>query len=236
MTQRPLGELEAIIGYTFDDATLLQTALTHSSFVNENKSKDLLLTSNERLEYLGDAVLEFVISCELFDAFPDCDEGYLTQFRQQLVKEETLARVARGISLSDFLLVGKGLIGDRDRPSILCDALEALFAAVYLDSRDRQPDAAREVILRLMRLEIETGRLLRGGDYKTRMLQLVQGDGEDVLSYETVREDGPPHDRIFEVVARLNNSNIVGHGIGKTKREAEQNAAKEALILFGING
>ncbi len=227
-----LLELEEKLGYHFRDSALLKTALTHASYVNENKSKDVLLTSYERLEYLGDTVLQFTISCELFDTFPDCDEGYLTQFRQHLVREETLARVAHVIGLEQYLLLGKGEQGARQRPSLLSDALEAIFAAVYLDSREDKPDAAKDVVLRLMKHEFETCRLLRGGDYKTRILQLVQGDGEDILTYEIIREDGPPHDRIFEVVARLN-SNVVGHGIGRSKREAEQNAAKEALSLFG---
>ncbi len=235
MTHPSIDILQEKIGYHFHDSSLLLTALTHASYVNEHKSGGMILSSYERLEYLGDAVLQFVISCELYEAFPDCDEGYLTQFRQHLVREETLARVAASIALYDYLLLGKGEQGDAKRPSLLSDCLEALFAAVYLDSKEQGIDMARRVILQLMKQEFEACRILRGGDYKTRMIQLVQGDGEDILSYEVVREEGPPHDRTFHVVARLN-SNIVGHGTGKSKREAEQNAAKEALALFGILG
>ncbi len=226
--------LQEKIGYRFISIDLLLTALTHTSYVNENRDKDILLTSNERLEFLGDAVLQQTVSAELYHAFPDCKEGYLTQFRQHLVCEATLARVAMKISLGDYLLLGKGEQGDRQRASLLSDALEAVFGAVYLDSEERDPNAAARVIMSLLREEFESCKKIRGGDYKTRMLQLVQGDGEDMLTYEVVSESGPAHDRVFEVVARLNNSNIVGRGVGKTKREAEQNAAKEALALFGI--
>ncbi len=226
--------LQQKLGYTFHTPDLLLTALTHTSYVNENKDRDVLLHSNERLEFLGDAILQQTVSVELYRAFPDCTEGYLTQFRQHLVCEATLARVAEKIALGEYLLLGKGEQGDRHRASLLSDALEAVFAAVYLDSQGYMPEAAAQVIKTLMREEFESCRKLRGGDYKTRMLQLVQGDGEDLLTYEVVGESGPAHDRVFEVVARLNNSNIVGRGVGKTKREAEQNAAKEALALFGI--
>ncbi len=226
--------LQEKLGYRFRTPELLLTALTHSSYVNENKDRDVLLVSNERLEFLGDAILQQAVSAELYRAFPDCAEGYLTQFRQRLVCESTLARVAERISLGDYLLLGKGEQHDRHRASLLSDALEALFAAVYLDADGEDPGAASHVIMHLLHDEFESCRNLRGGDYKTRMLQLVQGDGEDMLTYEVVSESGPAHDRVFEVVARLNNSNIVGRGTGKSKREAEQNAAKEALALFGI--
>ncbi len=230
---KDLKELEKQIGYQFHNPALLKKAMTHSSYVNEVKDRDPLAESNERLEFLGDAILQQEISAELYDMFMDCKEGYLTQFRQHLVCEGTLARVATSIHLGDFLYLGRGEKNGKDRPSLLSDALEALFAAVYLDSRDSDSTAAGSVIRRLMQKEFETCRNLRGGDYKTRMLQLVQGGGEDILTYEVVRETGPAHDRVFEVVARLN-SNIVGHGKGKSKREAEQNAAKEALALFGL--
>jgi ribonuclease-3 len=228
-----LEALQNAIGYRFRDLRLLKTALTHSSYVNEAKEKDPLTESNERLEFLGDAVLQQAISVKLYDTFPDSAEGYLTQFRQHLVCEATLARVAGSIGLGEHLYLGRGEQAGRERPSLLSDALEALFAAVYLDSRAEDDTEASKLIARLMDHEFESCRKLRGGDYKTRLLQLVQGDGEDSLSYMVVREDGPAHDRIFEVEARLN-SNVVGRGTGKSIKEAEQNAAKEALALFGI--
>ncbi len=227
-------QLQEKLGYIFKAPELLLNALTHTSYVNENKDRDILLISNERLEFLGDAILQEAVSVELYHAFPDCSEGYLTQFRQHLVCEATLARVAETINLGDYLLLGRGEMSARHRPSLLSDTLEAVFAAVYLDSRSDEPTAAARVIKTLLQSEFESCRKLRGGDYKTRMLQLVQGDGEDMLTYEVISESGPAHERVFEVVARLNNSNIVGRGVGKSKREAEQNAAKEALALFGI--
>lgn len=230
---RALEELQNTIRYQFQNIDLLKTALTHTSYVNENRERDPLATSNERLEFLGDAVLQQTISVELYHTFSDCTEGYLSQFRQHLVCEETLARVAAKIDLGAYLFLGKGEQSGRERPSLLSDALEALFGAVYLDSCDRSPTTAPGFIMRLMCDEFETCRIMRGGDYKTRMQQLVQGDGEDVLTYEIVSETGPAHERTFEVVARLN-SNIVGRGRGRSKREAEQNAAREALELFGI--
>ena len=228
-----LVQLQHRLGYTFCDEYLLRQALTHSSYVNENREKDPLTQSNERLEFLGDAILQQTVSVELYHLFPDLNEGTLTQFRQHLVCEGTLARVADRLDLGSYLFVGRGVEGDRRRPKLLADALEALLAAVYLDARDTHPGACEALILRLLSEELDACRRLRGGDYKTRMMQLVQGDGEDILTYEVVSESGPAHDRCFEVVARLN-SNVVGHGHGKTKKEAEQMAAREALALFGI--
>lgn len=228
-----LDELQHRIHYQFHNLDLLKTALTHSSYVNEMADKDPLATSNERLEFLGDAILQQTISVELYHTFPDYDEGYLTEFRQHLVCEATLARVATKINLGEFLLLGRGGQADKNRPSILSNALEALFGAVYLDSCDRSPTTAPGLIMRLICEEFETCRIMLGGDYKTRLQQLVFETGEEQLVYEVASESGPPHDRAFEVLVKLN-SNVVGRGRGKSKREAEQNAARDALSLFGI--
>ena len=228
-----LEELQQVIRYQFQNVGLLRTALTHTSYVNEHREKDPLATSYERLEFLGDAVLQQTVSVELYHTFTDSTEGYLTEFRQHLVCEDTLARVANKIGLGNYLYLGRGEQGDRERPALLADALEALFGAVYLDSCDRSPTTAPGLIMRLLCEEFETCRIILGGDYKTRLQQLVLSDGEDVLTYEIVAEGGLPHEREYEVVARLN-SNVVGTGKGKSKREAEQNAARDALSLFGI--
>ena len=224
--------LEERIGYCFNDERYLLTALTHASYLNENLQKDPLAVSNERLEFLGDAVIEEIISTYLYETFPESAVGYLTEIRQHLVCEATLARIASDISLGDYLRVGQGENDHRDRPALLSDALEALIAAVYLDT-GKDSLRTRAFTLKLFSHEIAACRRERGGDYKTRLLQLVQSDGNDLLSYEVERETGPAHDRVFEVIARLN-SNVIGHGRGKTKKEAEQNAAKEALLLFGM--
>lgn len=223
--------LEESIGYRFNDEEILRTALTHTSYVNENKAKNPLICSSERLEFLGDSVLELVISTYLYETFPESTEGELSEYRQHLVCEATLAHAAKHISLGNYLLLGQGECGNRERLSLLADAMEAVIGAVYLDSR-KDGDSVRDVVLRLLSEEIAYCRNLRGGDYKSRLLQLVQGDGTDILTFEST-ETGPAHDRMFEAFARLN-SNVIGHGFGKKKKEAEQNAAREALLLFGM--
>lgn len=226
-------ELELHIGYRFQNKTLLQTALTHSSYTNECR-KDVAVVCNERMEFLGDAVLQIIISEHLYKEYPQNAEGYLTKVRQHLVCEETLAKLAKKISLGDFLILGKGeeQNAGRQHNSILADAFEALLAAIYLDS-SCDTSFLTIFLLGLMRDELKQCEKIRGGDYKTKLQQLVQQDGNDILKYIVTAESGPDHNKIFEVDAMLN-SNVVGHGSGRSKREAEQNAAKEALFLFGV--
>ncbi len=227
--------LEEKIGYVFKDKTLLKTALTHSSFYNENKKKTDVTPSNERLEFLGDTILEIVISEYLYNTFPEDKEGVLTQIRQRLVCESALASASRRIELGDFLFLGKGddLGGARERNSVLADAFEALLAAVYLDNGENGLCVAKELILSLMKNQLENC-YSNYGDYKTQLQQLVEQDGKEILYYEVISEKGPAHERIFTVAAKLN-SNTIGTGEGRSKREAEQKAAREALLLFGIN-
>lgn len=227
--------LEEKIGYIFKDKTLLRTALTHSSFYNENKNKINAVGSNERLEFLGDTVLEIVISEYLFKAFPTENEGVLTQIRQRLVCESALASVSRRIGLGDFLFLGKGddTSGARDRNSVLADAFEALIAAIYLDNTEGDLSVVKELVISLMKNQLENC-YSNYGDYKTQLQQLVEQDGREMLYYEVVSESGPAHKRTFTVAAMLN-SNRIGIGEGHSKREAEQKAAREALLLFGIN-
>ncbi len=225
-------ELEEKLGYRFEDRTLLYRAVTHSSYANEERSKNRPTVSNERLEFLGDAVLELYISSYLYYKYPRDPEGNLTRMRQKLVCEETLAAAARAIGLGEYLLIGKGeeQTGSRERPSILADALEALVAAVHIDSGEAETE---RLILFLFGDALDSCARLMMGDCKTRLQQLVQQDGIEELTYRVVREDGPEHNRHFEVEARIN-SNVVGRGSGKSKRDAEQNAAREALRLFGV--
>ena len=224
---RDAKELEQSIGYSFHDADLLQSALIHSSYANEMKGKIPGVRSNERLEFLGDAVLEEIVSRYLYATYPDEGEGKLTLLRKSLVCEETLADEARSLSLGDYLFLGHGeeMQGSRDLPSILADAFEALIAAIRLDGGS---DAAEDFIRRTV-----LSRSCSDVDYKTRLQQLVQQDGIEQLSYRVIREDGPEHNKTFLVEAMIN-SNPVGRGIGRSKRDAEQNAAREALSLFGI--
>ena len=226
--------LQKAIGYTFETPALLTEALTHSSYTNECKAKGVRTPCNERLEFLGDAVLQIRISDELFTRYPDCAEGFLTKMRQVLVCEGTLAGVAKRICLGEYLYLGKGeeQTHGRERESILADAFEALLAAVYLDS-GKDEAFIRLYLLRLMEKEISHSASGQGGDYKSRLQQLVQQDGSEHLEYLTVGETCPDHNKTYTVEARIN-SNVVGRGTGHTKKEAEMAAAKEALALFGI--
>ncbi|MBR5043749.1 MAG: ribonuclease III [Clostridia bacterium] len=215
------------MGNSFRDSGLLLAALTHSSYANEMKGKIPGIKSNERLEFLGDAILEEIVTRYLYATYPDAGEGELTRLRKSIVCEETLAAAARSIELGDYLFLGHGeeMQGSRALDSILADALEALVAAVRLDGGIEQ---AENLIKRTV-----LSQKVSDADYKTRLQQLVQQDGIEELSYRVVREDGPEHSKVFEVEAMIN-SNPVGRGTGKTKRDAEQMAAREALILFGI--
>jgi len=230
---RNLEELEQYTGYHFRDIRFLTTALTHSSYTNECR-KDSGIVCNERMEFLGDAVLQIIISDYLYREFPDSAEGYLTKFRQHLVCEETLAKLAKKIHLGEFLILGKGEEQNNGRAhdSILADAFEAVLAAIYMDA-GHDTVFLTVFLIGLMREELKHCERIRGGDFKTKLQQLVQQDGNDVLKYVVTAESGPDHHKTFEVDAMLN-SNVVGHGIGRSKREAEQAAAREALLLFGV--
>lgn len=226
--------LEKIIGYKFNDYAKLQTALTHSSYSNELRGRGLNLPSNERLEFLGDAVLEITISEYLYSNYKELDEGTLTKMRQHLVCEKTLSKIAAEIELGEYINLGRGeeMIDCRRRPKVLADALEAVFAAVYLDASECGGDF-RAVILNLIRDEIENAIFMKHGDYKTRLQELVEKDGSAILEYVVTEESGPEHDKTFTVEAKVNN-NVVGKGVSKSKKDAEMCAAKMALELFGV--
>lgn len=223
------------IGYDFHDLKLLDSALTHSSYTNEMRSRGIRAESNESLEFLGDAVLQIVISELLFDRFRRQGEGTLTKMRQKLVCEATLASVAMKISLGDYLNIGSSEegIGLRKNPKILANALEALIGAVYTDDRESGKGLKYSSVVRLL-LEGEIEQIAKSGitDYKTTLQQFVEKNAGSVLRYEYT-EQGPEHDKTFTAHAYINN-NKVGTGTGTTKRMAEMNAAKEALSLFGI--
>lgn len=223
--------LEKEIKYSFGDASLLTTALTHSSYCNEHR-KNGILQSNERCEFLGDSILSVITAEFLFHRFKDCDEGFLTRTRAALVCEDTLAQFANKISLGDYMLFGKGesaAAGGRHRKSTLADAFEALIAAIYLDGG---MEKAKAFVLPFIESSVDL--VIKAGteDYKSRLQRIVQQTPEEVLSYNLVGEDGPPHNRVFSYEVYLN-SNLLGKGKGRSKREAEQAAAREALILLG---
>ncbi len=228
-------ELQAALGYDFHDISYLQVALTHTSYTNEMKSKGYRSESNEALEFLGDAVLQIVISEVLFDRYKLQGEGSLTKMRQRLVCEDTLATLAAGLKLGDYLNVGSSeeTIGLRSKSKALADALEAVVAAVYMDDRENgRGTKFRCVIINLYGAEID--RLVSKGDddYKTMLQKFVEKSGDSILEYRA-RESGPEHEKRFSVKAYINN-NLVGEGVGRTKRSAEMEAARHALELFGI--
>ena len=228
-------ELQEKIGYTFFDVKLLETALTHSSYSNEQKSHGLNFSSNERLEFLGDAVLQMVISEHLFDIYKSQSEGSLTKMRQHIVCEKTLSKIAAEISLGDYIHLGRGeeATDCRSRPKVLADAIEALFGAVYIDCSYSSSTKYKDVIIALLSNEISRVSERQKGDYKTLLQQLVEKDGAATLEYVVIQESGPEHDKMFTVVAKVNN-NIVGRGEAKSKKNAEMKAAKMALTLFGV--
>jgi len=233
----PLGidEFERRVGYTFRNKTLIETALTHSSYSNELKVRKVECECNERLEFLGDSVLSIIVSEYLFEHYSDRHaEGDLTRMRADVVCERALAGYSQKIGLGQFLRLGRGedKNNGRERKSILADAFEATLAAVFLDSGAQSDGSARELLLRLLSDELRNCKRNRGGDYKTKLQQFIQQNGADILKYELVSEDGPDHDKHFVVRAMLN-SNEIGRGEGRSKKEAEQQAACQALSLFG---
>ena len=232
----PIERLEAAIGYSFKDKSLLRRAMTHSSHSNETGERNHHLLCNERLEFLGDSVLSIAVSRYLYATYPDDGEGILTNMRKDVVCAEALARYARRIGIGDCLLLGKGeaQTGGCDKENILADAFEALLAAIYLDAGDRAMAIIDAFLLPLVEKDLSE-LISKGidGDYKTPLQQLVQQTEGDVLEYVLIRADGPDHQKTFEVEVRVN-SNPCGRGIGTSKRKAEQAAAKAALKVFGI--
>ncbi|MBO5218388.1 MAG: ribonuclease III [Clostridia bacterium] len=235
MEKLPLSPsvLEERIGYKYKNIQLLIDALTHSSFANEMKPKGETVVFNERLEFLGDSVLSIIVSDYLYRQYPDTPEGDLTRIRASAVCEKTLGKLAMELGLGKFMRLGHGeeLSKGRERISILADAFEALLASIYLDSgsRDAVEYFLMPRVIPEIRSFIENG---KNKDYKTLLQQIVQQERGEILEYVLTGESGPDHAKVFEIEARLN-SNVIGHGRGRSKREAEQLAAKEALVLFG---
>ncbi|MBD5118297.1 MAG: ribonuclease III [Clostridiales bacterium] len=218
-----MNELEEKLGYHFRDRGLLEHAMTHSSYANEHRGAGL--TSNERLEFLGDSVLGVVVADYLFQKHPDMPEGELTRTRAALVCEGSLHEVAKSLNLGRYLRLGRGedAGGGRKRPSILADATEAMLAAVYLDGG---MEAVRPIIQALI-LDKEREKSA-DRDYKTALQELVQRKPGAAVSYRLARESGPDHCRSFEMEASVD-GRVIGMGAGRTKKEAEQMAAKAAL-------
>ena len=218
-----IKKFEEVIGYHFKNEKLLRQALTHSSYANERHMKKH--SDNERLEFLGDAVLEIISSDFLYRNYPDKPEGELTKLRASIVCEPTLALCTKEISLGDYLLLGNGedQTGGRERKSILSDALEAVIGAIYLDGGFAN---AKEFVLKYILTDIEHKQLFY--DSKTILQEVVQGEHAS-LTYELTDESGPDHNKSFSVNACIGDR-VIGSGSGHTKKAAEQEAAYQALL------
>ena len=225
-----LEELEKKLGYTFQDRKLLEHALCHSSYANERHWDRL--ENNERLEFLGDAVLELITSEYLYKNYPKMPEGKATRTRASIVCEQTLALCARDLGLGDWLRLGKGeeLTGGRDRDSITSDAMEALLGAVYLDGGFAN---AKEFVHHFILNDIEHKKLFY--DSKTILQEQIQSETEVPIHYELIKEEGPDHNKRFTVQVLLE-TEVLGTGCGRTKKAAEQEAAYRALLTRKKNG
>ena len=224
-----IKEFEQKIGYQFQNRNYLETALTHSSF---NREKNTKHQDNERLEFLGDAFFDAVISVELYERLKHVTEGKLTKTRALIVCESALAQVARGYELGSYLNLGHGedTGGGRHKDSILADSMEAVIGAIYLDGGyQAMQNFVKKSFSRMIDQAID-GKLF--SDYKSEVQEILQGKGKPVtIAYETDREEGPAHDKTFFVHLSCNGE-ILGKGIGKSKKEAEQNAAKQTLEML----
>lgn len=234
ITNERIKELESLqekLNYYFHDIELLDTALTHSSYANEHNLH--ISKCNERLEFLGDTVINLVVSKYLYNKYPFYPEGELTKIRAKVVCEPSLAFVARNIELGKYLLLGKGeeATGGRERESILADASEAITGAILIDS-----DFETVNLLLLSNFEADIVHAVAKGDlfidYKTELQERLQKVTKGKIEYFVTKEEGPDHNKLFYIDVTINND-VIGSGIGRNKKEAEQMAAKEALILMG---
>lgn len=221
-----LAALQQTLGIVFNNTSLLEQALVHSSYFNENPG--LVRTSNERLEFLGDAILGLVAAEKLYQDYPHFAEGEMTRLRSALVRRETLTRMAKAIGLGDYLYLGRGeeSTGGRNKPVNLASALEAVIAAVFID---QGLPTARDFILRLLDAELQ--KVIRQGkvvDYKSQLQEITQSRGQQIPTYHVVETTGPDHSRTFTVEVRLGEV-VLGRGSGKSKKLAETQAARSAL-------
>jgi ribonuclease-3 len=223
-----LAALQKTLGISFNDLSLLEQALVHSSYINENPG--LALTSNERLEFLGDAILGFIVAEELYQRFPNLSEGEMTKLRSSVVCRDALSRMARAISLGNYLYLGRGeeASGGRRKPANLASALEAIIAAIFLD---QGLAAARDFVLRATSQELNKG---AEADYKSQLQELIQARQQEKPTYQVIAVAGPDHDRTFTVEVRVAD-NVLGRGSGKSKKAAEAEAARSALAQLSTN-
>lgn len=235
MQRFDIEELEKSIGYVFKNKELLKEALTHSSYSNELRARHKISRCNERLEFLGDSVLSVIVSEYLFSTYTELPEGELSTMRSALVQSQALASYSRALGVGDFLYLGNGeeKNNGRERQSTLENVFEAIVAAIYLDAGEKGFKMAESFVLPIIKAQLSDNEFaIKSTDAKTELQQLIQQVEGDFLEYRVVAESGPDHNKTFSVVAMLN-SNVIGKGEGRSKREAEQAAAREALKLFG---
>lgn len=222
---RLFRQLQERIGVRFEDGSLLRKAFTHSSYVNEHRKKPY--EDNERLEFLGDAVLELTVSEYLYDKYPMMSEGELTKLRAAIVCEPSLVLFANELNFGDIVLLGKGeeMTGGRKRPALLADAFEAFIGALYLDQGLKK---TQSLLSRVVFPKVDVGAFSHVMDFKSQLQEVVQRDGTGALEYKILKEHGPAHNRIFDSQVLLNGK-VLGEGKGRSKKEAEQHAAQMAL-------
>ncbi len=223
-----MESLQTKLNYKFNNIELLKNALIHSSYANEVRGNT---HSNERLEFLGDSVLSIIVADHIFHRYPNMPEGELTRLRASLVCEKSLCAFSRELGIGDYLKLGKGedKNGGRERDSILADAFEAVLAAIYLDGG---MTAAKNHIMNTVLRDLKHHSEDSFKDYKTTLQEIIQRNPEENVSYILIDESGPDHDKQFTVAVHLN-SNVIGTGSGKSKKQAEQMAARQALKLMG---
>jgi ribonuclease-3 len=218
-------ELQESVGFDFKNIELLQNAFTHSSYVNEHRHENL--KDNERLEFLGDAVLELTVSDYLFNKYPDMAEGQMTKMRAAIVCEPSLVEFAEMVHFSKYIRLGKGeeKAGGRTRPALLADVFESFIGALYLDNGIQ---AVIRFLERLVFPKIDTGIYMQTVDFKTQLQEIVQRDRDVLIQYDILGETGPAHNKAFEAQVVVNGQ-VLGKGTGRTKKQAEQNAAEYAI-------
>lgn len=224
-------ELQESVGFTFTDRNLLKTAFTHSSYVNEHRKEKI--EDNERLEFLGDAVLEVTVSHYLFTKFPHMAEGQMTKMRAAIVCEPSLVDFAESVNFSRYVRLGRGeeRAGGRTRPALLADVFESFIGALFLD---QGLDKVVRFLERVVFPKIDAGFFEQTVDYKTQLQEIVQKDRDVVITYTILDEKGPAHSKAFEAIVAINQEKR-GAGTGKTKKQAEQNAAKSAIQALRQN-
>ncbi len=226
MDNQLIIELKEKFTIVFHDVSLLEQAFTHSSYVNEHRN--LQLSDNERLEFLGDAVLELLVSRFLYNKFPDVPEGKLTKLRAAIVREDSLAKFAKECHFDQYIRLGKGEenSGGRNRPSLLCDLFESFLGALYLDQGLK---AVHNFLTRIIFPKVEAGAFSHEMDHKTKLQEVLQQSGDVLIDYRLVKEEGPAHERLFWTEVHCDGV-LIGQGHGKSKKLAEQAAAADALL------